>query len=714
MMVVLMTGSTGFIGKEVLRQWAGGEEKLLLLVRSAEKTRAMLEELGLGEVLGKRIHLLRGDLAAQGLGLSQSDRERALGADVIIHAGGPMDITLGEAAARRMFLDGARYLAELASEIHRAKGLRHMIHVVGYMSPFHEGNVTANTNMAAMEKELDGVAPYEKMKFLADLYIRQQALKQGYPLSVVNPSTVIGARPSGATEQTGGLGILVHAVRNRLMPVVPGGADYWVPMVTNDVIARAIIRLAGEQAPQSGTYHMLDDKAASPDMKELLDTIAGGLGMPKPRGSVPVGLLRKAMGTGLGRLTGIPVESMAFITNKPFPTARAKELLRGMDAEQDMDVRDVLPLVVADLDYRLSNPGHAEPAGFARARAGRLAALVRGGDSAGKVAEVITSVKVGKETETTAGVKAGKGTETTAGVKAGKETETTAGVNAGKGTETTAGVKAGKETETTASVKAGKKTETTAGVNADKSESASEGVPWLLVHGVLGGAEDLAPLADRLHALSGAPVWTLDLPGFGRSPSAADGGPDALAAAVAEAAAELGSRVRLVGHSAGAVIAARAAALLQDGLEELILLQPVLHRPRRGVLQRALGVSPAAARMLLRRMKPRALAAAMRRSAGEGGLPPGYAAAASRRLSSPRIASANAGLLRALYGGELALAPEELARLGRRARIVWGEGDGEYRLPDDIPSSIRVKRVPHGHYFPLNRPEETAKWLLER
>lgn len=620
LMVIFMTGSTGFIGKETLRQWAGREDTLLLLVRTPGKAQRMLQEIGLSG--RKDIHLLQGDLSAPGLGLSADDTALAMTADVIVHSGGTMDITLGSDAARRVFLEGARHLAELAERIHRSKGLRHMIHVVGYMSPFHDGNVDPEADVMRMDRFMEGEGAYERMKFLADLYIRQQSLKHGYPLSVVNPSTIVGAKPAGVTEQTGGLGILVHAVRHRLMPLVPGGPDYWVPLVANDVVARAIVRLACDEAPNGGTYNMLGDKEASPNMNELLGAIARELRMPIPRLSAPVGLLRTVMGTGLGRMTGIPAESLAFITNRSFRTEESKRLLQQMGQENDFDVRDVLPFVIADLDYRLSVPGYADPARFSRRRAGRLAALMREGT----------------------------------------------------------------------------------------------GTPWLLVHGLLGGADDFAPLADRLHELTGAPVWLLDLPGFGRSPSpVADGGLDGHAAAVYEAAAALGGRVQLVGHSLGAAVAARAAALLQDGLERLILLQPVLHRPRGGV-QRALSASPATARLLLRRMTPRAVAAAMRRNgsfAADGSdMPPGYADAVARRLSSPRIAAANAAMLRALHHQPLTLVASDLSRYGDRAAILWGERDLAYSMPESFERLVRVTRIPYGHQFPISHPLETAESIV--
>ena len=68
------------------------------------------------------------------------------------------------------------------------KGLQHFIHVVGYMSPFDDEN--SKIAIDVFEEGNDYLKiknPYERTKFLADLYIRQQASAVGYPLSVINP-----------------------------------------------------------------------------------------------------------------------------------------------------------------------------------------------------------------------------------------------------------------------------------------------------------------------------------------------------------------------------------------------------------------------------------------------------------------------------------------------------------------------------------------------
>ncbi|NME98112.1 alpha/beta fold hydrolase [Aneurinibacillus aneurinilyticus] len=616
MSVIFITGSTGFIGKEILKQLTAGEEKLLLLVRSLKRATAMLNELGLEQ--DERICLLKGNLAKPELGMCDADLNRALEADIVIHAGGPMSVTLEEGAAKQTFLDGAYHITELARRIHHTRGLHHFIHVVGFMSPFHEGNIDMEADVFELEGFMKGEGAYERMKFLADLYIRQQAKRLGYPLSVVNPGTVIGAKPAGVTEQTEGIGILVNAVRRRLMPVVPGGQSHWIPFVANDDLARMIIHLARKVEPSSNTYTILEDKASGPDMHELLTTISNELHLSSPRLSAPMPLLRSFMKAGFGHLAGIPAESMSFITNRSFQTAETKRVLREMGSA-DINVRDIIPMVIADLDYRFTHPNYISPVNFTRERKGDMAALVRKGD----------------------------------------------------------------------------------------------GIPWVIIHGLLSSADDFVPLAQHLHERTGSPVWLLDLPGFGRSPFLGHNDvPDAYIDALHQIIATAPGRIRLIGHSFGAIIAAKAAQMAQSHIEQLFLLQPVLHRPQSLGLQHWLSASTKLSKFLLKRLTPKALTNMMLREgvfSEASEIPEKYVETIVRNLSSPRIAAANARVLQALHYRLPSISPVDFSNIN--TTIIWGTKDKAYTLPEPFHCFSHLQLVPYAHHFPMSYPQETAQLL---
>lgn len=386
---ILITGSTGFIGKEAVKQLGNSEAQLLLLVRSESKARMVLNAYGVTDF--SRITCIQGDLSAPGLGLTKADRERALQANVIIHAGGTMDVTLPPKVAEQIFMNGARGMAELAEEIQRKQRLRHFIHVVGFMSPYgrKDSPPISSTNedvgdkssgqKSLISKAFHSESAYEHMKFEADRYIRQHAEQYSYVLSVVNPSTIVGPYPTGATEQTGGIGMMIQAMRRRRMPVIPGGLQHWLPLVSNDVVAQTLVFLTQDSNPSGGTYPLLSRKADSPDMKEMIRLLAAELDVSAPRWSVPLPMIHAAMKAGGTKISGIPPESIVFITKQEFEVQQTERLFQRMGLKLP-EVSELLPYVTADLDYRFSYPAQEDlPQSWTRSRKGSLAVLVHEG-----------------------------------------------------------------------------------------------------------------------------------------------------------------------------------------------------------------------------------------------------------------------------------------------------------------------------------------------
>ncbi|MCP1136334.1 alpha/beta fold hydrolase [Paenibacillus polysaccharolyticus] len=375
--VLFMTGSTGFIGKETVKQLVEKTDiHMLLLVRSERRARSVLESYGVRGF--ERITFIEGDLSLTGLGLVRADRERIRKANVILHAGGTMDITLGRKTAEKTFMHGAREIAQLAQEMKFGGSLRHFIHVVGFMSPYGQGNEQEKQEQVEMNHAGNQESAYEEMKFKADAYIRAHAKQYDYPLSVVNPSTVVGPRPTGETEQTGGIGLLIGAVQKGFMPVVPGGSSYWLPLVENDVVAETLVFLIRDEAPFGGTYPLLARKEESPDMKELLHLITKQLDVPRPAGSLPLSWIQRLMSLGGSRVSGIPSQSLAFITDRTFPVEETEGLMQRMGRNWP-DIREQLPFIIADLDYRLLSKAGAEHKhvlnDYIRVRLGNLASL---------------------------------------------------------------------------------------------------------------------------------------------------------------------------------------------------------------------------------------------------------------------------------------------------------------------------------------------------
>ncbi|WP_341346373.1 alpha/beta fold hydrolase [Paenibacillus sp. FSL H3-0469] len=361
---IFLTGGTGFIGRQLVEELLKEEVIIFLLVRSKGKAKRIFQEKGI--LNEAAMHFIEGDLTKPDLDLSDEDKERVLSTDVIIHAGGQMDIQVTMQEATSVFLNGAKHIGEFAKRIHLLKGLQQFIHVVGYMSPFD--NTNSKVAIDVFQEGHDYLKiknPYERTKFLADLYIRQQASAVGYPLSVINPPTVVGSSTTGSTEQVAGLGLLVESMRRGLMPVIPGGKGYKLPLISNDALAKFIVQVVKLETSSIQTYTLVPDNQHDPDISELLGVMSESMNMAAPTISVPLRFMKALMNSGISKITRIPSDGLNFITNRTFSNDLPKKIM-GEDWFTKTSVMNFFPAVVADLDYRLMYPNDQHNHAFER------------------------------------------------------------------------------------------------------------------------------------------------------------------------------------------------------------------------------------------------------------------------------------------------------------------------------------------------------------
>ncbi|SMF85937.1 Alpha/beta hydrolase family protein [Paenibacillus uliginis N3/975] len=618
---IFMTGSTGFIGMYALKELAISKENHTInaLVRSNAKWEQVCKQMGLGREYAGRINPIIGDLSAPHLGLSASNRALVQTADVIIHAGGPMDILLGEDEARTVFLQAAEEMLGIAEEIHKRKGLRHFIHLVGFKSPFNDDNILSPDSIIA---HLEQEPPYERMKFFADLRIRQSAKQAGFPLSVIHPSVVIGSSEHGETVQTGGLGILVKSAARKMMGIVPGGSSHWLPLVHVDHVAAFISALACEALPVNGTYYLLDEKNDSPSMTKLVTGITKELRVGKPVGSISPRVLSKVLGSSIGRKLGIPKESLDFIVkaDQAYPLAAAREIQHRYCLAHTVNA-SIMPATIADLDFRLVH-SQVDTDGFMRGKRGPLATLERNGTRYyGSLNEAASEMRSVMD-------RADDGA-----------------------------------------------------LNKKQEGSIAAANTIVFVHGTLSSADCLLPLAEQFPEST---VCLVDLPGFGRSPyhhgrNVLEGHIESLV----EAIRSFDTPVTLVGHSLGGLLAAHAYACVPERIRRLHLLQPVLHRAPK--MYRSAFLTEAALRRLSAPgLKKQLMAQSCFTDISD--IPPGYVTYVLQELQSPRVRKTTAETLSALTRAESFRLSQDVSLRKDGVTILWGTQDRVYRQPESFRS----------------------------
>lgn len=123
-MKIFLTDGTGFIGRHLLSELTS-QHQVYVLVRQKSRLDAIVNQLPTNQQ--PNILPVIGDLTKPKLGLDDTSYKQMLATDLIIHAGGPMNIGLSLSEAEQSFLYPAKSLVQLAKDIHNAKGLKHFI-----------------------------------------------------------------------------------------------------------------------------------------------------------------------------------------------------------------------------------------------------------------------------------------------------------------------------------------------------------------------------------------------------------------------------------------------------------------------------------------------------------------------------------------------------------------------------------------------------------
>src|SRR5579859_4891903 len=111
-MIRLVTGGTGFIGRNLLAELAKRDGTTYVLVRPASRERleAYIKALGAAD----RMHPLAGDITSPALGLADADQVKLKGAD-IYHLAAVYDLEASEEANERANVGGTRNVVDLAT-----------------------------------------------------------------------------------------------------------------------------------------------------------------------------------------------------------------------------------------------------------------------------------------------------------------------------------------------------------------------------------------------------------------------------------------------------------------------------------------------------------------------------------------------------------------------------------------------------------------------
>ena len=282
-MSILVTGATGFIGREVVQRLLATQRSVLVLARASDSVPAIERVVAaLGDVpRGGVLDVLEGDLAAPDCGLEPAGWRRLRATiETVIHCAGD---TRFEPNAMGPYVAGhvhgpLRLLEGLA----RGRLARWAHLSTAFVCGRRSGTI--------LERESDvGQAfhnTYERIKLEAERAIRAAGAEWRVDVRVFRPSIVVGAAPAtaGGTPSNlffdfirvlAALAALPDGARPRLrVPATPHARFNIVPV---DHVARALVALAERRDCAGQTLHLVVRDA--PTQAAMLRMITERLGV---------------------------------------------------------------------------------------------------------------------------------------------------------------------------------------------------------------------------------------------------------------------------------------------------------------------------------------------------------------------------------------------------------------------------------------------------
>ncbi len=230
--VVLVTGAAGLVGTQVCRELLARGRTVLALVHRV----ATLADAD-GPVHSPRLHILRGDVTREGLGLSAEDAALAEAADTVVHAAATTDFAAPQEVYDTLNVGGTRHVVGFAT----GTGAR-LVHVsTTYLCGRFEN--VAGPAATFTEAMLDEGQPfdngYEESKSRAEAEVRRAGAR-GLDVAVVRPGIVCGHSRSGRLREYRNLYLVLKLITEGKLRTLPGRYGATLALAPIDLVTRVI------------------------------------------------------------------------------------------------------------------------------------------------------------------------------------------------------------------------------------------------------------------------------------------------------------------------------------------------------------------------------------------------------------------------------------------------------------------------------------------
>jgi len=283
---VLLTGGSGFVGRELLWRLARSPEvRTICLLRAADDAAAAGR---LAEILDhaqptpltaeerSRCSAIAGELTMENLGLAaRCWQQLATSVERIIHGAASVDWAMPLEMARAINVEGTRRVLELAEAAKESGVLTRF----DYLGTCH---VCGQRQGLILESDLDGSAGffnnYEQSKFEAETLVRRSRV----PFCIFRLPMVVGDSRTGYASTFKVMYWPLKLLSRGALWVVPADRRGVVDLAPVDYVCDALEALSRDPAQRGRTFHLAAGAGRASTIGAMLDLAVGSFGVRPP------------------------------------------------------------------------------------------------------------------------------------------------------------------------------------------------------------------------------------------------------------------------------------------------------------------------------------------------------------------------------------------------------------------------------------------------
>ena len=292
---IFITGITGFLASNLVRLLlAKKENRLYVLIRAKDGKSALQRKNALinktfskpvRSKINSRIHVIRGDISKDNLGLSKKDLVKLRIIHAIYHCAAICKFSYALSTIRKVNVRGTENLLKLALDWQKKGQLENVSHIsTGYIAGDYKG--------IFYERDIDVSQgfnnSYEQSKFEAELMVLKYR-KAGLRVDIYRPSIIVDTIPP-RTDTTFHLLRLMAMFILEVFKKIPADNNAELNIIPVDIASKAIYLIStAKNRPPNQNYHIVNPKAVK--FGTLLDTAGDLFEFKKPE-CIPVSRFR--------------------------------------------------------------------------------------------------------------------------------------------------------------------------------------------------------------------------------------------------------------------------------------------------------------------------------------------------------------------------------------------------------------------------------------